>query len=255
MKLSLKASNPFEELDKSQFDISALDKEINDYLGSFSNESFVVYACDARSLLLFVERNKFIYKPYMDATKILPDGRPIYWLTKKIIAKNQEHLTGPVFMMKVLADAHLKGKRHMFYGGSADSMDRLKLRCLDDEVNLVYAESPPFLDLNELDVAGVNHKINYYDIDFFWCGLGAPKQEYLINQLDRNCRVVMTGVGLAFDYYAGTVKKPPKIIAALGFEWLVRYVQQPKRIGRFIRPFFYVLKLLISNILFKDKFS
>ena len=238
-------NNPLESLDKAQLHITGLYKEVSYYLESESRNSFVIYACDARVLFLFAQGNNFIYHPYLEATKILPDGRPVYWLAKSVTNTLFEQVTGPLFMINILNDETLKRKRHMFYGGQARTIELLKLRCKSDGVNLVYAESPPLLGIDDLDVSAVNDKINEFEVDFFWCGLGAPKQEYLIYQLDRNRKVIMSGVGLGFDYYAGTVKKAPSFLSSLGLEWVVRYIQQPRRIVRFVRPFFFVLKLLV----------
>jgi N-acetylglucosaminyldiphosphoundecaprenol N-acetyl-beta-D-mannosaminyltransferase len=41
---------------------------------------------------------------------------------------------------------------------------------------------------------------------------------------------VMLGVGAAFDFVAGTKRKPPEWIARLGMEWLFRLVAEPRRL-------------------------
>lgn len=247
--------NPLTEIGKDKLCLANFKEELQDYLKDNQSSPYVIYACDARVLLLFAEANKFIYKPYLQASKILADGRPVYWLVKSITKSSFEQVTGPEFMMSVLSDVRLKRQRHMFYGGHSKTIELLKRRCQQDGINLVYAESPPFYDIENLQIRSVEDKIREFDVDFFWCGLGAPKQEYLIYQLNCNRKVVMTGVGLAFDYYAGTVKKSPAIMSKLGLEWLVRYSQQPKRVGRFIKPFFFVLKLLIVDRITKVKLS
>jgi N-acetylglucosaminyldiphosphoundecaprenol N-acetyl-beta-D-mannosaminyltransferase len=248
-------NNPLIELGKDKLSLVNFSEELQDYLNSNQSSPYIIYACDARVLLLFAEASKYIYEPYLKASKILSDGRPVYWLAKSLTQTTFEQLTGPKFMLDVLSDVRLKRKRHMFYGGHSKTIDLLKKRCLENNVNLVYAEAPPFLSIEELDIAGVEEKIQEYEVDFFWCGLGAPKQEYLIYQLNSNRKVVMTGVGLAFDYYAGTVKRSPDVLSKLGLEWFVRYAQQPNRIGRFIRPFFFVLRLLLAIQIKRVKLS
>jgi len=56
-------------------------------------------------------------------------------------------------------------------------------------------------------------------------------------------------VGLAFEYFAGTVKRVPRKIQKYGFEWLFRCIQQPIKARRFIIPFLWIIpKILKSKI-------
>jgi N-acetylglucosaminyldiphosphoundecaprenol N-acetyl-beta-D-mannosaminyltransferase len=43
---------------------------------------------------------------------------------------------------------------------------------------------------------------------------------------------VMIGVGAGFDYYAGNIKRAPKIMQTLCLEWLYRLLQDPKRLWK-----------------------
>ena len=240
--------NPLEKFNRSTLDLNNLEGEVVRYFENDKNQAYVIYACDARVLYLLARQNIHASDAYTRVSKILSDGRPIYWLTTLLFNFKFDQITGPGFMNWVLENELLRRKRHMFYGGGAETIKALHNKCIVNNVNVVLAVSPPFLDVDNLDVCYVNDKIKLLEIDFFWCGLGAPKQEYLIYQLDQNTRTIMTGVGLAFDYYVGSVKKPPRILSVMGLEWLVRYGQQPKRLRRFIRPFFYVLTLLFLNL-------
>ncbi|MBU1177048.1 WecB/TagA/CpsF family glycosyltransferase [Patescibacteria group bacterium] len=64
--------------------------------------------------------------------------------------------------------------------------------------------------------------------------LGAPKQEKWINEnLKKMPSVKLAiGVGGAFDFISGNVKRAPKFIRDLGLEWLWRLMIQPWRIKR-----------------------
>lgn len=68
-------------------------------------------------------------------------------------------------------------------------------------------------------------------------GLGAPKQEYLIENakcqmLNAKCPLIFMSVGGAFDIIAGRVKRAPAVVRWMGFEWLWRLVRQPWRLRR-----------------------
>ena len=52
---------------------------------------------------------------------------------------------------------------------------------------------------------------------------------------------VMIGVGAAFDYHAGTLKRAPAWMQERGLEWLYRMMKEPTRLWR---------RYLITNTIF-----
>jgi N-acetylglucosaminyldiphosphoundecaprenol N-acetyl-beta-D-mannosaminyltransferase len=52
---------------------------------------------------------------------------------------------------------------------------------------------------------------------------------------------VMVGVGAAFDYHAGTLKRAPLWMQHNGLEWFYRLVSEPRRLWK---------RYLITNTLF-----
>jgi len=70
--------------------------------------------------------------------------------------------------------------------------------------------------------------------DILFVGFGHGKQEkWIYENIDylSGVKVVM-GVGGSFDMISGKLRRAPKIIRKIGFEWLWRLIQQPSRIGR-----------------------
>jgi N-acetylglucosaminyldiphosphoundecaprenol N-acetyl-beta-D-mannosaminyltransferase len=52
---------------------------------------------------------------------------------------------------------------------------------------------------------------------------------------------VMLGVGAAFDYHAGTIRRAPPWAQRAGLEWLHRLLSEPRRLWR---------RYLVTNTLF-----
>ena len=90
--------------------------------------------------------------------------------------------------------------------------------------------SPPFRALTEEEDAADVEKINASGADIVWIGLGAPKQEKWMLAHKDKVKGVMMGVGAGFDFHAGTIKRAPEWIQKIGFEWLYRLFQDPKRL-------------------------
>ena len=68
--------------------------------------------------------------------------------------------------------------------------------------------------------------------DIIWVSLGFPKQELFIDLLHKNYTIKsnLVGVGAVFEWVAGTKVKAPEFIANLGLEWLLRLIQEPRRL-------------------------
>ncbi len=67
--------------------------------------------------------------------------------------------------------------------------------------------------------------------DILFCALGAPHQEKFIYHNLKNLPSVKLaiGVGGAFDFLTGKIKRAPEFMRSLGLEWLWRLFKQPWR--------------------------
>ena len=72
--------------------------------------------------------------------------------------------------------------------------------------------------------------------DLILVAKGCPEQEQLIFDLsDPLSSGVAIGVGGSFDIWSGQKKRAPKWVQMVGFEWLYRVIQEPRRIFRLWR--------------------
>lgn len=70
--------------------------------------------------------------------------------------------------------------------------------------------------------------------DVLFVAFGHGKQEKWIYQFlpDMPSVKIAMGVGGSFDYISGKIKRAPKFLRVIGFEWLWRLMREPKRITR-----------------------
>ena len=69
--------------------------------------------------------------------------------------------------------------------------------------------------------------------DLLFVALGAPHQEKWIHEhLPQTGVRVALGVGGLFDFYSGRIPRAPHWIRKLGFEWLYRLLQEPRRMAK-----------------------
>jgi N-acetylglucosaminyldiphosphoundecaprenol N-acetyl-beta-D-mannosaminyltransferase len=79
-------------------------------------------------------------------------------------------------------------------------------------------------------------RINRSGANVLLVAFGVPKQDFWITrhaaQLT-NVRIAI-GVGGAFDYLSGRIRRAPAVFRRMGLEWLWRVVQEPRRIPRIL---------------------
>lgn len=162
----------------------------------------------------------------------IPDGGPLSSVGRKRGHSNMERTTGPTYMGEILKISEEKGYSHYFYGSTDETLEKLK-GILNKEypgLNIVGMYSPPFRPLTEDEDQEIINKVNTCNADFVWVGLGAPKQEKWMADHQGKINGFMVGVGAAFDYFAGNIKRAPMWMQKCNLEWLYRLMQDPKRL-------------------------
>jgi N-acetylglucosaminyldiphosphoundecaprenol N-acetyl-beta-D-mannosaminyltransferase len=129
------------------------------------------------------------------------------------------------------------------YGGTSITLQSLqrRLQAQFPGINIVGAYSPPFRELSAQEDAAIVDTIDRSGARIVWVGLGCPKQEAWMRAHQGRVNAVMVGVGAAFDFHAGLVKRAPLWMRRNGLEWLHRLFQDPRRLAT---------RYLVGNSLF-----
>lgn len=175
-----------------------------------------------------------------------PDGAPVAWLMRKLGHKDQVRVNGPDLMWKYCAHAQITGESFYLYGGEQKTLDalRVKLKECFPRLKIAGAFSPPFRQLTEQEDAEIIEQINVSGAGIVWVSLGCPKQEKWMFDHRGKINAVMIGVGAAFDYHAGTIKRAPLWMQNNGLEWFYRLCSEPRRLWK---------RYLVTNTLFVIK--
>lgn len=172
-----------------------------------------------------------------------PDGAPVARMLRILGSPAQQRINGPDLMWKYCEQAALRGESIYLYGGLPDTLALLqqRLKAAFPGLLIAGAYSPPFrlatAEEDEADVA----RINAAGAGTVWVSLGCPKQEQWMAAHRGRVNAVMIGVGAAFDYHAGTIKRAPKWMQNAGLEWLHRLCSEPRRLWK---------RYLVTNTLF-----
>lgn len=185
-----------------------------------------IMACRDDPVLLEIHRT---------AGLVAPDGMPLVWLGRLKGHRGIRRVCGPDLMPALCARSVVRGHRHFLYGGAPGVAERLAtaLRARFPGLQIVGVHTPPFRPLTADEDAQVVRTINESGADVVWVGLGSPKQEHwMAAHLGRLRAPVMLGVGAAFDFHAGTLRRAPVWMQRSGLEWLYRLAAEPRRLWR-----------------------
>lgn len=167
-----------------------------------------------------------------EAVIALPDGAPLSKYSRKKGYAQAERVTGPDLMKNILSLSAEREYRHFFYGSTQETLDKLKEVISEKYPGVTIAGmiSPPFRPISPEEDKAFVEQINSSGADFVWVGLGAPKQEIWMNEHKGRINSLMIGVGAAFDYECGNIKRAPEWMQKLSLEWFYRLMQDPARL-------------------------
>lgn len=191
---------------------------------------------------------------YKAADLSIPDGMPLVWTSKLAKKPLKGRVTGADLFPAVCADAARTGMTVFLLGSaSQDIIETTKAKLLGKNpgLKIVGAHSPSFgFEKREEENNALIQMINEAKPDILFVGVGAPKQEkWIYTFRDRLNVPVSLGVGAAFDFVAGNVKRAPKWMQSVGLEWFYRFLSEPKRMfKRYFIDDFVFLKLALREI-------
>lgn len=195
------------------------------------HESRYVCICNVHSVVTTTTDIEFKVA-VNNADMSTPDGAPIAWALRRLGFPTQERINGPDLMLKYLAQAERNGQKAFFYGSTESTLAKLRVALARQFPNLEIAGtySPPFRALSREEDEEIVQQINQSGANVVFVGLGCPKQEKWMADHRGRINAVMIGVGAAFDYHSGVIKRAPVWWQKNGLEWLYRLGSEPRRL-------------------------
>lgn len=84
--------------------------------------------------------------------------------------------------------------------------------------------------------------------DVVFVAMGSPKQELLMEEIQKQHKAIFQGLGGSFDVYTGHVERAPKWWVDHNLEFLYRLIREPKRIKRQIHLLKYAYWLVFRKL-------
>ncbi len=233
-------------------------KKIGEFLKSNDQHYFVTV-----NLEMFVrsQEDKEFLRILNNSDINITDGMGFSWAAKFISGVSLERIAGVDLIYKICEADFIKDKK-IYLMGAGEGIAKKAANILEkkySDLNIVGAEEGIYFKIpnskfqipnksqnpkSKKDTTSDNEfyklnrnlieKINNTKPDLLFVAFGSPKQEkWIAENLKKMPSVKLAiGIGGAFDFIAGEVRRAPKFMQKLGLEWLWRLILQPWRIKR-----------------------
>jgi N-acetylglucosaminyldiphosphoundecaprenol N-acetyl-beta-D-mannosaminyltransferase len=169
------------------------------------------------------------------ANLTVPDGMPLVWASYLQGTPLPERVAGSSLLWTLSAAAAKRGRGIFLIGGSPGTAETAAaaLRRHYSALHVVGTACPAEgFEKDPRNIAQLTARLGAAAPDIVYVGLGKPKQDVLIDQLRAHLpRAWFIGVGIAFSFVSGAVRRAPVWMQRAGLEWVHRLVQEPGRLG------------------------
>lgn len=168
-----------------------------------------------------------------NAAMVLPDSVGVMYGSRILKRPLKEKVPGVDFAVQLFERMQNSGKTAFLFGAKPGVAELAAEKLRERFPGLIIAGTQ---DGYFTDNSAVIEKINAAKPDLLLVCLGAPKQEYWMEENAAALDVkLMAGLGGSLDVFAGVVERAPEKWQKRGLEWLYRLKKEPRRIKRMIK--------------------
>lgn len=167
-----------------------------------------------------------------NASLVIPDGIGIIKGANILGTPLKERVAGYDLICNLL-ELGKDGSISFYFWGSKPGIAEMAKQKMEEKypnIKILGADDGYFDDTKK---AKIIEKISEVKPDVLLVGVGAPKQEKIINELlEKSIFKIGIGCGGSIDVLSGTVKRAPKLFIELHLEWFWRLLKEPTRLPR-----------------------
>ncbi|MFA5070176.1 MAG: WecB/TagA/CpsF family glycosyltransferase [Patescibacteria group bacterium] len=202
-------------------------------------------------ILLQAQENQELRNILNKSDLAIPDGFGLILASLYLKNKIKQRITGVDLMLDLCLLASQKNYSVYLLGGLGRVPEKTAIKLIKEYPSLKIAGyDNGFRGWGwRLSDSTIIEKINRVKPDILFVAYGAPKQEkWLYHYLPKLKTVkIGMGVGGAFDYISGQVKRAPLVMRKIGLEWLFRLYRQPWRFPRIVKATAYFSSEVLKN--------
>lgn len=197
-------------------------------------------------VVMKIEEDAYLKEITDNADMVLVDGKPLVWISEWYKKPVKAKISGSDIVPILCQTAAKKGYSIFIIGGKDGIAEQAKKKLEEKHhgIKIVGTYAPPFgFEKDERELDKINKMISEAQPDLLIVCFGCPKQEkWIYENYQKYDAKVSVCAGATVDFLAGNVSRAPKWMSEHGFEWLYRFLQEPKRL--FKRYFIDDMKIL-----------
>lgn len=227
---------------------SSLSNGVNIYAPQSKTE-LIHYAVFNHKILVAVNAEKILHATVKSRSIInrnlgYPDGIGAVWALRKKGFKKAVKIPGCELWLDIIKEYHVT-KTFYLVGGKDDVIEATVTSLKENfkDIQILNYRNGFLKDDQEKEELIKDIVTKKPDVVFV--AMGSPKQELLMEEMQKKHQATYQGLGGSFDVYTGHVKRAPKWWVNNNLEWAYRLLSQPLRIKRQIHliRFFALLQL------------
>ena len=217
-----------------------------------------VYTPNSYNLVLFHRGFRSLFEKLKQSAFILPDGYPLVLTSRMKKTPLKARITGADLFNTLWEKVVAEQKQAVLFITSTEEVGK----ALHQEYSKANYWSPPFFEMDntaalEQVVEETLNRVLDQKPKYVFMGIGDPKQQYVGLEVFKRLQglnghiPIFLFLGASFEFHLKLRKRAPLLVRNLGFEWLYRFVNEPRKL--FYR--YFVLGWLFIPLMLKEAYG
>jgi N-acetylglucosaminyldiphosphoundecaprenol N-acetyl-beta-D-mannosaminyltransferase len=203
---------------------------------------------------LMISRSDRVFCESLLLSDVCPvDGMPLVWIARLLGVSISGRLPGSDIFDALRTRPMRGGKLKVFlFGGSEGLAETLghSINAEQGGMSCVGTLNPGFGSISDMSADAIVHRINASGADFLTVFLSAQKaQGWLLQNYDRLDVPVRAQLGATINLQVGRVRRAPRWLQRMGFEWLWRVKEEPFLWRRYFEDGCRLLGMVLTHVL------
>lgn len=214
-----------------------------------SREELITYAFKHKSILVAINAEKILHatdesRDIINRNLGYPDGVGAVWALEKKGCAEVVKIPGCELWLDIVEQYHAT-ENFYFVGGKEEVIQQTVTQLKEIYPQLQISNFRNGYIKTEDEKQGLIADIVDKKPSIVFVAMGSPKQELLMEEIQRQHPALYQGLGGSFDVFTGNVERAPAWWVNNNLEWAYRLIKQPSRFKRQIHlvRYFAMLKM------------
>lgn len=216
-----------------------------------SMDALIEYSIKHQKILVAINAEKILHandesRDIINVNLGYPDGIGAMWALKKKGIKEVVKIPGCELWLNIIKK-HYKSKSFYLVGGKQAVIESTVIKLTAQFEGIHICNFRNGYIKTKTEKLALIEDIKKHKPDIVYIAMGSPKQEKLMERIQKSHDAVYLGLGGSFDVYIGAVKRAPEWWVKNNMEWTYRLLSQPSRIKRQIHLVRFIVNLYLNR--------